>query len=162
MARHTSVAYLHFPANLAGEGERILKFSRLIERVGGIAVKVESSGVAHGWAQWASLLKGGLPGQFAAGVTLVTSADFYYSCGMHNFGLPDCEVSGLLDFDSAMHLMNQFNFWRLSAFPALSDGHSFSLGQGQPSYTLSHHGDQRHASAAALFNPNGLWRLDLA
>lgn len=162
LARHASVAYLRFPADLAAQSERMLKFSRLLERAGGLAVKVETCGVAHNWAQWASLLKGALPGQYAAGVTLVTSADFYYSCGMHNFGLPDYEVSGALDFDSAMHLMNQFNLWRLSALPALSDGHSFSLGKGAPSFKLLRQADPRHAAGAALFNRHGLWRLDPA
>lgn len=162
LARHASVAYLRFPADLAAQSERMLKFSRLMERAGGLAVKVESCGVAHSWAQWASLLKGALPGQYAAGVTLVTSADFYYSCGMHNFGLPDCEVFGALDFDSAMHLMNQFNLWRLSALPALSDGHSFSLGKGAPSFKLFQQADPRHAAGAPLFNSHGLWRLDPA
>ena len=159
LARHALVAYLRFPADLAAQSERMLKFSRLMERAGGLAVKVESCGVAHSWAQWASLLKGALPGQYAAGVTLVTSADFYYSCGMHNFGLPDCEVAGALDFDSAMHLMNQFNLWRLSTLSALSDGHSFSLGKGEPSYSLQQRSDQRNARSSPLFNAKGLWLL---
>ena len=162
LSRHTSVAYLYFPADLAAQSALIIKFSRLMERVGGLAVKVETCGVAHSWAQWAILLKGALPGQYAAGVTLVTSADFYYSCGMHNFGLPDCEVPGAMDFDSAMHLMNQFNLWRLSALPSLSDGHSFSLGKDAPSYRLYHQPDQRHADHAPLSNPHGLWRLNPA
>ena len=162
LARHTSVAYLHFPADLAAHGASMLKLSRLMERVGGLAVKVESCGVAHSWARWAILLKGALPGQYAAGVTLVTSADFYYSCGMHNFGLPDCEVPGAIDFDSAMNLVNQFNFWRLSALPSLSNGHSFSLDKGAPSYVLRQRSDQRHAAGSPLFNPHGLWRLEPA
>ncbi len=162
IGRHGAVAYLRFPAELAAQATRMLTFSRFIERVGGLAVKVESCGVAHGWTQWASLLKGGLPGQYAAGVTLVTSADAYYSCGMHNFGVADCEVSGTLEFDAAMNLINQFNVWRLSAMPLLSDGHSFSLGKGAPTFTLHQHGDQRHLAASPLCNPHGLWRLDAA
>lgn len=162
IGRHTAVAYLRFPAALDAQANRLLKFCRFMERAGGLGVKVETSGVAHGWAHWANLLKGGLPGQYAAGVTLVTSADFYHSCGMHNFGLPDCEVPGTLEFDVAINLINQFNFWRLSALPVLSSGHSFSLGKGAPGYTLNEQSDERHAPDSPLCNPHGLWRLDLA
>jgi hypothetical protein len=51
---HRSSAYLRFPSNVIEERLRILKFTELAKRIGGIAVKLESSGVGHWWERWFS------------------------------------------------------------------------------------------------------------
>ena len=55
---HRNVLYLHFPVDWLAQRERFTKFTRIVQRAGGFAVKVESSGVAHEWDRWFSLLSG--------------------------------------------------------------------------------------------------------
>ena len=43
---HSAVLYLHFPLDILGQRERILKFTRLIRDLGGLAVKLESSSLS--------------------------------------------------------------------------------------------------------------------
>ncbi len=159
VAQHRSIAFLRFPARLDSQRARILKFSRLLRSIGGIAVKVESAGVSHTWERWESLLGGTLFDQYTAAVTLVGDADFFYSCGMHNFGLADCEVPTSLAPEVAADLMNRFNYRRVAEPSTLGDGHTFSLREDSPRYRLHRQRDSRHAPDEAFFNRHGLWRL---
>lgn len=156
---HRSVLYLHFPANLFAERQRVLKFSRIVQAIGGIAIKVESSGVAHTWGRWNELVAGSQFDQYVAAVTLIGDSDYYYSCGMHNFGLADCEAPTTLGLTEAADLMNRFNFWRLSESPILRDGHTFSIAPDSQHFRLRAVRDTRHGQSEPFFNPSGLWQL---
>lgn len=93
---HASVVYLRAPLDLVAERERLVKFTGLLRSIGGIAVKVESAGVAHTWETWERRLKGSLFDLYCAAIVLVGDKDTFYSCGMHHFGLPECEVPSSL------------------------------------------------------------------
>jgi hypothetical protein len=160
--RHVSVAYLRAPPRLLEERTKVAKFTKLLEGVGGLAIKVESAGVAHTWERWRELVSGTAFDLYAAAVTLVADRDHYYSCGMHNFSLPDCEVPRTLPPEAAAELMNQFNHWRLTDTPVLADQHTFSLTSTAPRYRIQLEADARHAADEPFFNPHGLWRLSAA
>lgn len=162
LQEHTSVAYLHFPPDLLNQRERILKFTQAIQGIGGIAVKVESAGSAHSWEQWISLLSGKPFNAYCAGVVLISDQDHYYSCGMHQFGLPECEVSCTIPAGEAADLMNRFNFWQIAEHPNLSPGHTFSLAPTAPHFRLSLEQDTRHDADEPFYNPHGIWRLAAA
>ena len=131
-----------------------------LRSAGGIAVKVETAGVAHEWARWEELLAGSLFDQYTAVVTLVGGDAYFHSCGMHNFGLPDCEVPDTLPLEEAADLMNRFNIWLLGEAPVLAEGHTFSLTTEGARYRLSCQDDLRHDPDHCFYNPHGLWRLD--
>jgi len=156
---HTSVAYLLVPPDLLGELARIVKFTELLRSIGGAAIKVETAGVAHSWDRWTELLAGHPFNIYTAAITLVADVDYFYSCGMHNFSLPDCEVPVTIGAEVASELMNQFNYWRLAEKPLLENGHTFSLESGSPRYRVQHIPDSRHDNDHPFFNPYGLWRL---
>jgi hypothetical protein len=157
---HAGVAYLHFPANLPEQRDRVLKYTGLLQRLGGIAVKVESAGVAHTWERWQQLLGGGTPFDlYCAAVVLVGDTDSYFSCGMHLFGLPDCEVSRAVTPSDAAALMNEFNVWRIVERPVLADGHTFGVAADAPRFRLALAADARHEPDDMFHNPSGLWRL---
>ncbi len=160
VGHHTAVVYLHFPLDLVDQRERILKFTQLIQRLGGIAVKLESTGIAHAWERWFALLSGSPFDIYCAAVVLIGDEDDYYSCGMQHFGLPDCELPRSVPVARAADLINRFNFWQIVERPTLSSGHTFSLTEVAPHLRLLLRQDVRHADDHLFHNPHGLWRLD--
>ncbi|MCB9587606.1 MAG: DUF4261 domain-containing protein [Polyangiaceae bacterium] len=161
VARHKSVAYLIFPLDFPMERDRIHRFTALLRDIGGIAVKVESSGIAHSWPQWFELIAGTRLDQYSACVTLIGGQSYYYSCGMHHFGMPDTAVSRSVRDTEAAYTLNVFNMYLLEEAPKLEDGHTFSIAQDAPKFRLRHTPDERHPQDDLFHNPNGLWCLDL-
>jgi hypothetical protein len=162
LGEHTGVVYVHFPLDLPDQRERILKFTQLIQRLGGIAVKLECAGVAHSWERWFALLSGSPFDVYCAAVVLIGDEDYYYSCGMHHFGLPECEVPRSIPTGEAADLMNRFNFWQITERAKLASGHTFSLTEADPHFRLSLQHDARHEREDLFHNPHGIWRLDAA
>jgi len=158
--RDPPVAFLHFPLDLTEQRGRILKFCGVLRDAGGLAVKLESSGVAHTWDRWFELLNGSLFDLYCAAVVLVGGDDRYYSCGMHHFGLAECSASRAMPIDAAAELMNQFNFWRIAEHPNLAPGHTFSVSAQSPGFRLEQLPDSLHPSDDLFHNPHGVWRLD--
>jgi len=98
IAQHRSVVYLHFPFDIVSQKVRIVKFTEVLSKCGGVAIKLETSGIAHDWERWFELLRSDNPfDTYCGGVVLVGDEQFYYSCGMHNFGLPDAQISNSFD-----------------------------------------------------------------
>lgn len=156
---HASVVYLRFPPHLLEEKAKVAKFTKLLQSAGGIAIKVESAGVAHTWERWNELLSGSTFDLYTSATVLIGDRETCYSCGMHNFSLPDCEVPASIGKVAAAELMNGFNYWLLAEKPVLKDRHTFSLTSTSPRYRVLHIPDSRHEAGDAFFNPHGLWRL---
>jgi hypothetical protein len=159
VAAHSAVAYLRFPINILEQRERLLKFTRLVGRSGGIAVKVETSGIAHSLERWLGLLIGSPFDLYCASVVLIAGDSYFYSCGMQHFGLPDSAISRTLG-EPAAELMNRFNFWRIGEQPALTSGHTFSVTADAPPLRLTLLEDSRYPVGDPFHNPHGVWRLD--
>lgn len=160
IARHRSIAFLHFPLRVLGQQERILRFTDVLRRIGGIALKVESAGIAHEWEHWEQLLRSDdLFDLYTGFVTLIADEQHYYSCGMHHFDLPDAQVPRALPDSDAADLMNQFNFYRISETPNLEEGHTFSLAEDAPRFELSRVDDARYPADQPFHNAHGLWDL---
>ncbi|MCW1924506.1 hypothetical protein OKA05_18215 [Luteolibacter arcticus] len=156
---HAGVAYLHFPIDLPGQRERVIKFTDVVRRAGGIAIKVESSGVAHQWDRWSYLLTGEEFDLYCSVCLLVGDETHFYSCGMHHFGAPECSVPSQMDVHSAADLINQFNLFQIVDRPRLATGHTFSTDSDSPSFRLALEEDQRHEPDDLFHNPHGLWVL---
>lgn len=157
---HLGVAYLHFPVRIISEKERVVTFTKVLERCGGLAVKIESAGVAHEWNHWFAALSSENPFDlYRTFVTLIGDTNHYYSCGMHHFGLPDAEVDRSVEINEAADLMNQFNYWQIVEEPKLASGHTFSISPDAPRYRITQKDDSRHEPADLFHNVNGLWNL---
>lgn len=160
IARHRSVAYAYFRLQVVGQQERILRFTQVLRQIGGIAVKIESVGVAHEWDDWEQLLRSDdLFALYTGFVTLIADEHHFYSCGMHHFDLPDVQVPRSLPGDDAAHLMNQFNYYRISEQPKIEEGHTFSLSEDAPRLELSRVDDVRYPADHPFHNAQGLWDL---
>ncbi|MDE0839342.1 MAG: hypothetical protein OSB41_09845, partial [Kiritimatiellae bacterium] len=46
---HQSAVYLRFPLDVVAQHKRMLTYTTLMREIGGYAVKIESSGLAHNW-----------------------------------------------------------------------------------------------------------------
>lgn len=160
--KHESVVYLHFSIDIQAERERVVKFTKLLQQLGGYAVKVESAGTAHAWDRWFSLLNGSLFDLYCSVAVLIGGEDHYYSCGMHHFGLPECAVPTTVDLGEAADLMNRFNFWQIDEHPTMKSGHTFSLSQDAPVWRLALEDDERYEAEHPFFNPHGVWVLSAA
>jgi len=158
---HQSVTYLHFQVPFAQEQEKVIDFTRVLQRAGGLGIKVESSGVAHEWGAWFE--QAGSANEFdwyRTLVALIGDDAFYFSCGMHHFCLPDVEAPRELEFGEAADLMNQFNYWQIAEQPRIESGHTFSLTADAPHFRLHRIQDTRHEEGDPFRNPSGLWRLE--
>jgi hypothetical protein len=156
---HRGVAYLHFPVGWLEQRHRLTKFTQVVQRSGGVAVKVESSGVAHEWDRWFSLLSGTTFDAYCSAVTLIADSERYYSCGMHHFSLPECSMPRSIDIREAADLMNRFNMYQIVEHPQLTSGHTFSLDPDSPHFRLFLSADARHDADDLFHNPHGLWDL---
>lgn len=98
--------------------------------------------MAHSAERWRELANSeNLFDLYTAFVTLIGGKGYFYSCGMHNFGLPDCSVSNSVAANEAAVLMNQFNFYQLSESPDLQSGQTFSVDAASPRYKLKMQSD---------------------
>lgn len=161
IGKHQSVAYLYFSASLIEQRDMIISVSELMRQMGGIAVKVDSTGKAHSWDNWLDLLRSENPADwYSSTVLLVGGEQEYYSCGMHHFGMADVEVPRSLDIQEAAYLMNKFNVWRLMEETTIETGQFFSAEKDSARFTVTQVPDKRHAQDNLFHNPAGLWRLE--
>jgi len=160
LGEHRGVAYLHFPVRIINEKERVIRFTAALRRCRGLAVKIESAGIAHEWDQWFSALNSERPVDlYRSFVVLVGDSRQYYSCGMHHFGLPDVEVDRKLEIREAADLMNRFNTWQIVEEPNIASGHTFSVTADAPRYRITSTEDSRHDPSNPFHNAHGVWNL---
>ena len=158
--RHRSVLYLiSFELNLAGANALMRAASAVLD-AGGLAIKVETAGLAHTPAQWQEFC--GTQAEHSAHQAFVVyiSGSTSYSCGMHNLGLFDVSVAALNneEANAAVELLRNFNWYQITEAPQLAAGMSFATQQSGPFYQL--------ALAASRFVPTdpfcnafGTWQL---
>ncbi len=162
IAGHKGVLHIGFPLNVMDQCKRLLKFTSLIRDIGGFAVKVDSAGIAHTWETWQALLTSDNPfDPYRCFVVLIADKEHFYSCGMHQFGLPDCQISRQLPPAEAADTMNRFNYYQIVEKPTIEHGNTFSLDPESPCYALSRLEDRRHPKENGLWNPHGLWNMAL-
>lgn len=159
IAEHTMTAYL-IGTDLSQAGVAHMRRSAAaLIRSGGMAVKIESTGVAHTSEAWLQDIEDqSIESLYALFHTYVGSSDYSYSCGMKNFGLPDCSVDGGVPFDVAAETMHLFNYYQLAEAPTFKDGNTFSVGEDEPKYTLTWY-PYGYKSDSPLDNPFGRWHM---
>lgn len=149
----------------------IAKLAQVLLQVGGVAIKVDSTGIAHHKERWlANYNSGDVFEIYSLFVMLVEGDDYYYSCGMHNFGKADVAIAKRggrpialsEDLSLAIYVMNVFNYYRLTESPILQDGHTFQPDLECPSYQLEWIMDSQNTANSYQHNPYGRWRLTMS
>jgi len=162
IALHTYAVYVLSSRLSVEAAGRILHAGKALMSAGGLAVKMESTGLIHSAARWSKFLSGtGDPLQlYSCFVTLVNGQERLYSCGMHNLGLPDAEIkSDAGTVDSAAELVNRFNCLQLSEHPSFDEGDTFRAKPGSHSYRLTKRGCPYEDLDHPFHNPFGMWHL---
>lgn len=181
IAAHSRVLYVlsdHFTAEAGpSASRRFLRLGGRLLEAGALAMKCESSGIAHGRARWLELAReaeGADPW-----LTLLHSyvqlpiqtGDDYFSCGLHLLGQPDLIVSGSLlreAFGStedpgwtAVNLFRAFGHYLLAecAPGRFASGHTFSLDAASPRFRVRWEECTGYAEDDFYFNPFGRWRF---
>lgn len=157
--RHIQTVFLTGSGGTPERARDMMQATSALLKAGGLAVKVETSGVAHGPANWQALEAAPeLVALYHAYVTMVAAEKVYYSCGMHNLGLPDASVPRSLPPRDAARTLEGFLLYLLYESPDLSDTHTYSLDASSPRFKLQ---DTTSAfpEEHPFHNPYGVWIL---
>ena len=160
IGRHRFMLHVLSNGGSVVEAREMMQIGEALLNSGGLAVSVESSGVAHSEERWREIANSENWYDFySAFVTLIGGEGCFYSCGMHNFGLPDCMVSDNIIAKQAAALMHQFNYFQLMEFPVLKSGETFSVDASSPRFRLRIQRDTNYPEDHPFHNPFGVWRL---
>lgn len=138
----------------------MIQATSILLKAGGVAVKVETAGVAHTASNWFALENSKeLIALYYAYVTLVAEDSFYYSCGMHNLGLKDAIIASDIHPNKAAQVLNTFLLYYLVENPKLETGDTFSENLASPKYRLENIKCNFYSNDDLFYNPFGMWRL---
>lgn len=152
-------ALLEVAHRLDREPALVARIGRALYVEGGLAVRMEGSGAASEWQPWLEQLDSGTPASiYESAVEIVRDGDTYFTCGMHQFDLPDAQISSD-DSASAIDWLDELNVYQLAENPLLGSGHTFRPSTGLASRTLERWPDHRHHPNDGRHNPFGIWRL---
>jgi Domain of unknown function (DUF4261) len=158
---HTHTLYV---IGKGGSGERaklLMQVGTRLLRAGALAVKVESTGIAHSANDWQTLTAAPQPAAlYSAYVTLIGDQERFYSCGMHNLGLPDAVVPGTVPANDAAQLLEAFLLYLLLEQPSLKNGHTFSINAQAPRYRLRLMSCTFYEADDPFYNPYGMWMFE--
>lgn len=158
ISHYQQIIYLISDDTSYGACLKMARFTKVLLDIGGIAVKIETAGIAYEADKWSRYNCQDVFDIYSLFVGLVEGEDSYYSCGMHNFGKADVAVEISEDIGLAIYVMNVFNYYRLTESPILQDGHTFQPDIECPKYKMKLIEDDEY-DTELLFNPFGKWYL---
>ncbi|WP_128856567.1 DUF4261 domain-containing protein [Bacillus sp. CDB3] len=164
LEKHTYTVYVIAKVDDTERLQEVIDVGMELLNAGGLALKVETAGVAYSKDEWKELAENKeIFPMYSHLVTLVgDEEDGYYSCGMRAFNLPDVVLDGGIDPEVAVDLLNDFNLHNILEKPNLKDGDTISFTEDSPMYRLSHYIDERYEQEDPFYNPCGLWQLESA
>jgi hypothetical protein len=155
---HRFVLYLIGQGGSRERAEALMAPAAGLVRAGGLAVKVESAGIAHSPNAWLDFVeKRYLFSAHKAFVVHVTG-DLVYSCGMHNLGYADAIVDAKAAEDP-VELLRTFTWYQFTENPTIRPGQTFSVASGAPVYRLVSEPCNLYEGDPLFTNPFGMWRL---
>ncbi len=141
---------------------QMMIFGDALLRAGGLAVKVESAGLAHAAEDWREMTRfahdaAALVSAFVAMVG--DPAQGFFTCGMHNLGLPDAVVAPGVEPGEAAELLDSFALYLACEAPRLEEGETFSRDEGEPAWVLERQPCAHLEVGPPRHNPYGMWGL---
>jgi hypothetical protein len=152
-------AVIEVAGRLDERAAEVAFLGRALRDLGGVAVRMEASGAASAWEPWLERMESGAaPAIYAASVIVVGDDRAMFTCGMHQFDLPDAQIDAVDPADGVAWL-GALNLFQLVEQPALASGHTFRPDPSHPRRVLERWPDHRHPDTDGRYNPFGLWRL---
>jgi hypothetical protein len=160
IGQHSHTLYVSGPGTSAVAARKLMRFASALLSCGGIAVKIESTGVAHSAQRWNELTRDdSLSALMRAFVTYVGGAGSFYSCGMHNIGLPDATLQADVMPETAATLLDTFLFYLADEAPEIHDGETFAIDDRSPRYVVTKEACTEFPEDNLFHNPHGVWKL---
>lgn len=156
--KHTFTIYLIGKGGTVEDARKMLETSQALLSIGGLGVKVETTGKAFSTEVWNKI--GQVPEDTrlydAFVMKLHADGDVYYTCGMQNMGLKDAIV-GAVDQQTAIYALDAFCLYQILEQPHIRPGESFSPASDMPSFQITEEEDQRYPKEDIYYNKYGLW-----
>jgi hypothetical protein len=161
IARHKHTLYLICESQNPEDLKQLLRIGAKVLQAGGLAVKVETSGIAHPKDRWIEFSQeADLVSLYLALVCKVQHEQGLYTCGMHQFGMRDAIVyDETLDLEECAELLNEFLLYLLHEKPEINEGETFSLNPESLWYRIGVEACTRYEPDHYFHNPHGLWTL---
>lgn len=170
IASHTAVSYVLSP-RLTPEtslavSRQMLSLVAAALQAGALAIKGESSGIAHGKERWLQLDARAQGEPEAALIRAwvrfpIASESVHYSVGMHLLGFPDVEVAPgeLAEIEIVDTISSFLHFLLIDKPTTLASGHTFGLAPDARRFRLFKTECKHYEPDDFHFNPYGYWRL---
>lgn len=158
ISSHKSVCYLISEGGSIESAHSIMNAASALLDAGGYGVKVESSGLAHPPKDWKEQCKYNYLSKSHSSYVVYVMSESTYSCGMHNFGLPDAIVDSS-ESENPGELLRVFTHYLLSESPVIKEGQTFSVDSDSPVYRIKAHPPINYGENSLFNNPFGMWKL---
>ena len=160
IAKHRHTIYLIGDGGSFDQARTMMRAANALLRCGGLAVKVESAGIAHSAERWNELTESAAPEAILdALVTYIGQPGEFSSCGMHNVGVRDAVVRAPISPVEAADLLHTFLHYIAVETPTVHDGETFSVASDAPRYRMTREDQTDTAPDDPFHNPYGVWRL---
>ncbi|CAM4416332.1 hypothetical protein F901_01650 [Acinetobacter dispersus] len=156
--QHNMVIYVICEAGSIALVQQALLLGQALLKAGGLAIKIETSGLTHLRSDWLNFDAENLVDLYKAFIPTVSDHDLLYSCGMHQFGKPDGSIN--LEVEHASYTLNQFLLYLLIENPILLEKQNFSVEEGAEKLKLHKQKSSDFFDEDSLyFNRLGVWTL---
>ena len=157
---HTFTFYLSCDGGSFENARALMNAATAMLDCGGLAVKIESTGIAHTAERWRELNQLKLPiALMHAYVTYVGGDGSFYSCGMQSIGFRDAVVTGDISPDAAANLLFTLNSYIAFENATINDGETFSVDAESPRFRIHKRPCQMFPPDDLFHNPYGIWDL---
>lgn len=160
---HTYTVYIIGEAGTPGLAYELLKAGNALLNAGGMAVKVESSGIAHLKQHWQRLMADNdIMALYQAFTTIAKSTQFYLSYGMQVMGYPEGQIFFIGEDGENGEQLKVLDVFLTSVLidqSILNSECTFSLSKHQIPYQLKHVYYDKYPEDDLFFNPQGIWQL---
>lgn len=158
IATHKSICYLISKGGSIESAHAIMNAANALLNAGGYGVKVESSGIAHPPKDWREQCQYNYLYKSHSSYVVYVTSEKTYSCGMHNFGLPDAIIHSS-ESENPPELLKVFTRYLLTESPEIKDGQTFSVDSDSPNYKINAHPSIDYGENSLYNNPYGTWLL---
>lgn len=167
--RHSAVSYVISPrmdpSTAVSVSQSALAFVAAAFDAGAVAVKGDSSGIAHGREQWLALHEDTERSLESALIRTwvrypISDDGVLCSIGMHLLGFPDIEVyADTLPERSVVDILSEFMHFLVIDQPHLEAGHTYRGWIDATRFKLSRSECTRYEQDDFFYNPYGYWQL---